>query len=177
MAEYALRDGRMLTIRPAVPADAAALVDYMNRVGGESDNLGFGAGECRYTPETEAEYLAAALKNPTSIALIALVAGEIVASMNVGGMPRAREAHVAGLGISVRADHWRLGIGERLMREGIAFARGTGILRVMHLDVRADNAGAIALYERFGFAHVGIHKEAMCIGGQYHDLVLMELHL
>ncbi|WP_299564061.1 ribosomal protein S18-alanine N-acetyltransferase [uncultured Mycolicibacterium sp.] len=46
------------------------------------------------------------------------------------------------------------GIGRRLMQAMLDFAAGG----VVFLEVRTDNAPAIALYERFGFTIVGLRK-------------------
>jgi len=45
------------------------------------------------------------------------------------------------------------GVGSALLAHLIEHARGQGCRRV-HLEVRADNAAAIGLYERAGFGHV-----------------------
>jgi putative acetyltransferase len=46
------------------------------------------------------------------------------------------------------------------------------ILRI-ELTVFADNARAIALYERFGFEHEGRHKGYALRNGQYSDVLCM----
>ena len=40
-----LKNGKFIEIRKAKKEDAAELLDYLNLVGGESDNLTFGANE------------------------------------------------------------------------------------------------------------------------------------
>ena len=53
----------------------------------------------------------------------------------------------------------RQGIGERLIRQTLAAARAFGLHRV-ELTVRENNAGAIALYKKFGFAIEGLQRNA-----------------
>ncbi len=175
--ELLLRNGKTLRIKPVVKADAAEIIAYMNRVGGESDNLSFGLNECRFTVEGEEAFIENAAEQLNCLMLVGRVDGEIVSLTNLGGNPRVRMAHNATLGITVRGDHWRQGIGEAMLHAAIDWARASGILRVIHLTARSDNARAIALYEKLGFEHVGVFREEMCIDGTYFDSVAMDLHL
>lgn len=175
--DYTLKDGRVLTVKPAAKEDAGALVAYMNIVGGESDNLTFGENECRYTAQEEAAYVEHVSTQKTSTMLLGWVDGAIVSVASVSGEARARLSHLAELGVSVRRPFWRLGIGEIMMRELIAFARETGTLKIILLTVRADNEAGIRLYERLGFERVGVHRNHIQVNGEYHDMLVMELHL
>jgi [ribosomal protein S18]-alanine N-acetyltransferase len=49
------------------------------------------------------------------------------------------------------------GVGARLLRELLAEAAGRGCTSMM-LEVRADNAAAVALYERFGFERISVRR-------------------
>lgn len=63
---------------------------------------------------------------------------------------------VAGLyQMWVSSDQRRLGVGEQLVQAVIQNARHSGF-RSIRLDVADDNAAAIALYDRLGFAPTGI---------------------
>ncbi len=72
-----------------------------------------------------------------------------------GLMLVAEDAHVTTL--AVHPDSRRGGLGSRLMLEliGAGLARGA---RNLTLEVRAANAGAQRLYERFGLTAVGLRK-------------------
>ena len=52
-----LKNGQILTIRDARPADAQAILAYLARIGAESDNLDFGAEGIGYTLEEEAGFI------------------------------------------------------------------------------------------------------------------------
>lgn len=174
--EYTLTNGARLLVREAEKADAAAIIDYMNQVGGESDNLSFGAGECGHTVESEEAFIENAARQANSVMLLGIVGGEIVAVGNLMGRARARLSHNAGISIAVRKAYWRLGIGEIVMRSLIAYARGEGV-RIVHLEVRTDNHGAIRLYEKLGFLPVGVFREEIFVGGTYVDTLAMDLFL
>jgi ribosomal protein S18 acetylase RimI-like enzyme len=54
--------------------------------------------------------------------------------------------------LRVRSAYRRRGIGTLLMEKALAFCREHGYLKVV-LDVRIERGPAIALFEKFGFAH------------------------
>ncbi len=56
--------------------------------------------------------------------------------------------------LTVHAEHQRRGIGRRLLVDAMALARQRGAQEVF-LEVRHDNAAAVALYEAYGFEVVG----------------------
>lgn len=59
--------------------------------------------------------------------------------------------------IGVGRQFQRRGIAASLMEALIARAREQGAQRML-LEVRVDNIPALALYERFGFARMGLRK-------------------
>lgn len=65
----------------------------------------------------------------------------------------AGEGHL--LNLSVAAEHQRNGHGSTLLEEAMRLARGRGAHHVF-LEVRPTNAGAKALYSRFGFRQVAV---------------------
>jgi len=66
------------------------------------------------------------------------------------------------------------GIGRRLLEACIEKAWSKGMTRV-DLETRADNAAAIALYEKVGFRREGLARNAMRFDGVYYDCVTMGL--
>ena len=82
--------------------------------------------------------------------------------------------HCGSLGMGVLATHRGLGIGRRLMSATLNHARVKSITRV-ELEVRADNAAAIALYESMGFVHEGRKRHGMRFDGTYFDSLVMGL--
>lgn len=75
--------------------------------------------------------------------------------------------------VAVAGDEQGRGTGRLLVAALIAHARTAGA-RVLHLEVRADNASALALYERFGFIADGRRRDYYAPG---QDAVLMSLRL
>ena len=159
-----------LTIRPAVPADAEAMLAYAAAVFEEADNnLLYEPGEFAFTVEQEREFIA----HGTGVILLALHAEQLVGIGDLGlGTHRAKR-HVASLGLSVHPEWRRQGVGTRLMTALLAWADARPELQRVELEVYARNAGAITLYERCGFVQEGVRRAAVCKGGQLLDVVVM----
>jgi len=83
-------------------------------------------------------------------------------------------AHCGRLGMGVLPEYRGRGIGRRLLLACVAKAQARGATRI-ELDVRADNAPAIRLYESAGFTLEARKRRAMRFGGVYHDALQMSL--
>ncbi|HET9977892.1 MAG TPA: GNAT family N-acetyltransferase [Burkholderiaceae bacterium] len=84
--------------------------------------------------------------------------------------------HCGALGMGLLASHRGRGLGERLLRACLAKAQAQGLTRI-ELQVRADNAAAIRLYERVGFTHEAVQRQAMRFDGVHYDALQMSLLL
>jgi len=144
-----------ITIERAKPADAAAMLAYLKQVGGETDNLTFGAEGLPFTVEAEAEYIASMENSCDNVMLVAKINGEIVGVAGLSRLPR-RMSHRGDLDVTVVKEHWNQGIGRKLLSEIIGFAEENDF-KVIDLQVRSDNLAAIHLYEKFGFRKIGSH--------------------
>jgi len=172
-----LKNGCELTIRKAVKEDAKNLLDYLNIVGGESDNLLFGAGGFGITVEQEERFIESMQTSQTSALFVGLINDKIVSVGNISAHARERISHNCDIAVSVRKAFWGAGIGTCLMNELIDFAKQTNKLEIVHLGVRSDNTRAIALYERLGFQKIGSYPGFFKIDGKFYDEVLMNLYL
>jgi RimJ/RimL family protein N-acetyltransferase len=168
-----LADGRSVLIRPAVPDDAGAALEYLRKVGGETQNLTFGAEGPGLTEHEEREYFARTAGSDNSLAILALVGETIVGGLTFDGGTRPRLRHLGEFGISVARDYAGLGIGRAMIEYMIAWAERSGVVRKINLKVRADNLGAIRLYQRLGWVHEGKTTRDTLIDGQFHDCLLM----
>lgn len=172
-----LKSGRTLHIREAVPQDAAAVLAFLNRVGGESDNLLFGRDAFPFTVEQETEYISARLGDNASCLLLAFADdNELVSVGSLDAPPRERLSHTAELAISVAKSHWGQGVGATMMTALLQYGREAG-LSLIHLGVRADNERAIQLYKRFGFVRCGLLPGFIKVGDERYDEALMTLDL
>ncbi len=170
-------DGRSAEIRVAQPADAAAMLAYLEAVSGESDFLTFGPGEFELTEAQEAEHLSTVLAAPDQLFVVATDEDRIVACLTFTPGRRARVRHSGEFAISVRRSHWGRRIGAELLDTLIGWARSVESIRKIGLRVRTDNARGIALYRDKGFVVEGTLRSEICIDGKYYDLFFMGLLL
>jgi ribosomal protein S18 acetylase RimI-like enzyme len=85
-------------------------------------------------------------------------------------------SHVGRIGMGVRKEYRRRGIGRQLMKATIKKARELGFEK-LELGVYSSNEGAIALYSKFGFEEEGRKKRGRLVDGIYDDIILMALVL
>ncbi len=174
--QFLLKNGETLVLRRPMALDAEEMISYLNIVGGESDNLLFGAGEMTMTTQQEASYIDNMNEDENSLMVIGTVGGEIAAIGQISALARKRIAHNAQVSISVKKAYWRLGIASAVMAELIQFAKHRNIKNIC-LEVKADNENAIMLYEKYGFERVGVHKDFFFVDGKYYDELIMMLYL
>lgn len=67
-------------------------------------------------------------------------------------------------------------LGQGLMEAALNAATDAGLIRI-ELFVHADNARAIALYERVGFRREGVERRGTLIDGRFIDSIRMALML
>ncbi|MCE5236274.1 MAG: GNAT family N-acetyltransferase [Eubacteriales bacterium] len=173
--EYPLKDGRTLVISRPQKGDAAEMIEYLKRVGGETDYLLMDEnGIPGLTVEAEARFLEQNLTLTAGGVFCVHIGGELAATFSIEPHPRERMKHIARLGITVLKKYWHIGAGSAIMQFILDFSRETNTLKSLWLEVRADNVRAIALYERFGFRTLGSYTNAVCVNGAYFDQLAME---
>lgn len=164
-----------ILIREACPDDASQMMNYLKQIGGETDNLTFGAEGLPITLEDEKDYIRMVHDDPHSVMYVAIKDGKIVGDGSLRGLPR-RMRHRAEVGLSVIRDEWNRGIGSALLQRLIEYAKAYGI-EILNLEVREDNINAIHLYEKFGFRKIGVSPAFFKMGNEYVNFVLMYLDL
>ena len=156
-----LRDGRRCVLRSPEPEDAVPMLRYMKIMLGQTPFLLRTPEEFDYTPEQEARILESRKNDPRSLMLAAELDGEIVANASIASHgSKSRVFHRAELGISVREEFWRLGIGSALMERLLSFAARCGYEQI-ELTVESQNQRALRLYLRFGFMVYGTRPHGM----------------
>lgn len=177
MKHIQLRGGQTLVIREAQKEDASLILEYINKVGTESDNLTFGEGEFGITPEKEAEVIEEIAKSDNQLMICAFIKDKLVGQLffRAGSRPRIR--HSGEFGITVLKEYWGMGIGKELLSYLIAWAKETQIIRKINLRVRNDNHNAIGLYKKMGFAAEGIITREFFINGEFYSSIHMGIEI
>jgi len=155
-----------IVIRAREPGDLPAIATLM-----QMPKVRFGTLRLPWRSEDEiTRRLAASDESVTS--LVAVLSGAVVGSaalVRAGG----RRSHVASLAIAVHDDFQGRGIGTALLAALIDTADNWLNLKRLELSVYTDNAAAIRLYRKFGFADEGIHRADAFRDGAFVDSLSM----
>ncbi len=152
--------------------DAESLCDSINSVAREKWWLATVDG---FTPEQTRAFVQFVADHSLS-QVVAVANGLVVGWCDIVPKGPRGFSHVGALGMGVRREWRRQGVGERLLEECLALARAAGLEKI-ELEVFTDNEGAIRLYESRGFAREGVKLRARKLEGRYQDILLMALWL
>lgn len=166
-----------VVIRPARVEDAEAITAHVRRIAGDPDGFSPAALDEVRTVEQQRALLEETCADPRVLFLVAERAGRIVGETNLRPFSRyAATSHVRVFGIGLDREVRRRGLGTELTRRAIAWAKEQGVTRI-ELQVFADNAAAIGLYEKMGFVREGVRRALFRFGDRSVDDVLMALLL
>ncbi len=107
-----------------------------------------------------------------AVHVVAVTNGEVLGWCDLRPKAAPTLRHSAVLGMGLVAACRGQGIGSRMLASTLELAWARGIRRA-ELNVRSDNAPAIALYRRFGFVEEGTCRNYMCVDGVDYDALLM----
>jgi RimJ/RimL family protein N-acetyltransferase len=155
----------------AQPADAEAAIELRLAMTQETEFLGV-SEEVQTDIQEQARFFTQKLNSPVDLYVVAEVEGSVVGIASLDGSTRARFKHGVTLGLGVRRDFWRQGLGRALVRTLLDWADSRGIVRI-DLEVVETNTGAIHLYESLGFEHEGRLRCRRKHGSVYLDNYLM----
>ena len=165
----------LFVIERARAEDAAALLDYLKIVGGETENLSFGAEGVPLDLETEQAYLRSQCESTDNVQYLAKVYGEIIGTASLIRRHN-RMSHRGVFGISLKKAWWGCGAARAMAEAIIDFARKNGFSQ-LNIEVRSDNVRAIRLYEKLGFRKLCTFPAFFRIDGRDIDFDLMNLSL
>ena len=176
--QIVLKNGQTAILRNGVEGDGAAVLEQFNQTHGETDYLLSYPDENSFNAEQEGSFLKRKAESDNEVEIIALVDGRVVATAGIDAIgAKYKLRHRAEFGISVLQAYWGLGVGRALLDACIECARKAGYTQ-LELEVVAENARAIAMYQRAGFVEYGRNPRGFNsrISG-YQELVSMRLEL
>lgn len=110
---------------------------------------------------------------PDAVRLVAVIDGKVIGAAGLEPAANPRRAHTGSIGMAVHDDYAGRGAGTALMAALVGQADNWLNLRRLELNVWADNARAITLYERFGFEREGLFRSYAWRDGAYVDSLAM----
>jgi len=164
------KDGRTIHLRPAVPKDAAALIQAVDSVAREGRF--FLRSSFQVEVKEEQEFIAKAA-DEGNLMLLATIDGSLAGWLTLFRGPQELRRHTASLGIGVLRDYRGLGIGRALMEHALIWAAENDLERV-NLGVRANNERARELYCKLSFVEEGRRvADIKDDQGRYYDTIEM----
>jgi RimJ/RimL family protein N-acetyltransferase len=160
----------MITLRPSLPADAAAVAACVDVVARERRYL---AHVCGFSVEETRSFLTSFFTNG-GVQFVVHDGDALVGWCDASPVQYEGMRHVARLGIGLLPAYRHQGLGKKLLHETLrrAFA---GDLSRIELEVFSNNVAAIRLYERTGFVIEGRKRQARALDGVVEDILIMGL--
>lgn len=171
------KEGYKIIIRSpkADHRDGEQLINHVEKINRETDFLIREADEFDFTIKKQKSFIRARINSEINLFIVAEVDGEIVGSCILSGSNLKREKHKVDLGISVQKKYWGIGIGRKLLEEGMKWAKENKIKKIT-LKVDGTNYRAISLYMDLGFKIEGnLYKDKHMSDGSYRNSYLMGL--
>lgn len=143
----------------------------------ETDYLLTYPEENSFTVQEEAKFLKAHSESKNAIEIAAFVDGRIAGTAGIDPIDdKEKIRHRADFGIAIEKAYWGRGIGKALTLACIECAKQAGYLQI-ELEVVAENASAVRLYESVGFQEYGRNPRGFRARSGWQTLVLMRLEL
>jgi putative acetyltransferase len=156
-----------ITVRALEPSDAPFVHEIMNQ-----PRAMWGTLMTPFMPLTRREKHLADTPDGV-IRLGAVIDGKVIGMIGLHREERHRRSHAASIGMAVHDAFAGRGAGSALMAAVIETADNWWNIKRLELEVYADNARAIALYERFGFEREGFFRAFAWRDGAYVDSIPM----
>jgi putative acetyltransferase len=155
-----------IVVRALEPADMQDLTEAWNQPNAVAQTL-----QLPFT-SVDTRQQRNATTPPNFTKLVAVIDGKVIGSIYLDRFD-GRRRHVGTVGMAVHDAYAGRGAGGALMTAALSLADDWLNLSRIELTVFADNARAIALYERFGFEREGLHRAYAYRGGAYADCLAM----
>jgi putative acetyltransferase len=156
-----------IVIRAAEPADADAIHAILRCPRVVRNTLQLPWRPLDYTRERENRM------SQEGHAFVAVVDGRVVGELGLSIEANPRRRDVGMFGMAVHDEFQGRGVGSALIASMLELADNWLGLRRLELEVWADNAQAIHLYERFGFEREGLARQYARRDGELVDALYM----
>ena len=162
------------TIRSAVINDAARMLEIQKTVITEDQFLMTTFDEFTQTLEGQKAWIQEKLTNEYETILVAEADNKVVGWLVFRSPARKRIAHTGNFGMMIDIQYRGQGIGKKLLKELLQWAKENPFIEKVCLGVFSTNENAIALYKKMGFIEEGRKiNEIKLRDNEYVDDVLM----
>ncbi|WP_300671153.1 GNAT family protein [Soonwooa sp.] len=173
--DFVLKNGKLVTIRQAAPADAEQLLDCIKIYVDDSPFIPQYADEITNDVNAERDLINTFAENDNSLLLVAEHGSKIIGNIDLTGSQRRIMAHTGMIGMGMVIEWQNTGLGTVLLKEMMAWAKQNPILEVVWLQVYTENLAGLSLYKKIGFRENGIVKNFFKQDGRYYDVLTMSI--
>jgi len=171
--KFKSKSAREIEIRMLDESEAQALIDLKLSYIKDSVSIPIEFDEYKNTETEERELIKKYNQSENSILLVATYNGELIGNIDLTGSERRKMHHTGMIGMGIK-ENWRnQGIGGLLLKSVMDWAREKSPLKIVWLDVYANNESGLALYKKMNFEISGVIKEFFKEGTQYLDKIQM----
>ncbi|MFP3356362.1 GNAT family N-acetyltransferase [Planococcus sp. SIMBA_143] len=157
----------MIKIRKAESRDAAQIVQVIKNAE-DSGYMMFNPGEREISGESFAKFIDVLNTNEKSGVFIACEEHQVLGYLIVQNENPQRVSHRAYMVAGVHSDSRGKGVGKALFSHVISWAKSVRLHR-LELTVIAENASAVALYQKMGFEIEGVKRDSLLVNDGYVD--------
>ena len=161
--------------REARETDAPELLLHLKRVGGETDNLTFGAEGFNISAEREARFISRFQRNSDEIMLVATDGDTVVANAVIERERIPRLSHRSRLTLTVLRDYWGRGIMTEAVKGVVEFLFTEVGCNRIEIDHLIENPASGRVAQKCGFTKEGVRREYFNKNGVFHDDVMYAL--
>ncbi|MCC5896163.1 MAG: GNAT family N-acetyltransferase [Alkalibacterium sp.] len=161
------------TIREAIPSDAEAVIDLLNRTATQTGFMTQGEEGVGLTVEEEAKELDKIYSSENNSVILAIVDKQVIGIASIHSSSKPKIRHIGDIGIVIDKDFWGMGLGRLMMEDLLEWANESKVLKRLQLQVQHRNSRARALYESLGFDLEAVMQYGVKDNGEYLDVCLM----
>lgn len=147
-----------VVVREAESTDAAALITFLDKVGGESHFLTMDEAGILLTETEMADYLTQISEKDNNCYFLALINDEIAGVLSVTADFHIRVRHIGEIFVAVSRDFQGLGIASLLFEDMLDWVNEVGVIKRLELTCQRRNLAAVHLYEKEGFDIEAVRK-------------------
>ena len=149
-----LKGGREAVFRSPRKEDAAAMLEQLREMTGETDFLLRTPAETDLTVEQEERFIESINQSQNNWMILCEVDGRCAGNCHLQLNTKAKVCHRGSVAIGLLRAYWGMGIGTAMFEEMVRIARENGASQ-LELAVIEGNERGLALYRKMGFTVYG----------------------
>jgi len=168
-----IKDGRTILLRRPKISDVKQLKDYINFLVDEDALININKKQTLKAERTWLKDLLRTIRKNKIHTLLAECNGEIIGVVELR-KSKWRQSHIAEVGISVKKNYRRLGVGTTLMKRILEIGKMDKEIKLIYIRVYEPNKPAAKMYKKLGFKKVARLKNRVQYKGKLYDEFILD---